>query len=80
MQALTILHACEFRASDITTILPILLGDTAITAPSFLLSIEVDKVEQKKVIACAKGDHIKEVKNKYLGKVATLTQVKYSLS
>ena len=77
MQALTLLHACEFDKADITRILPLALGGTAVTAPSFLLSIKDDKLEQRKVVSCTKGDDICEVENDYLGKIATLTQVNY---
>jgi hypothetical protein len=76
MQALTLLHACDFDKADITRILPLALGGTAITAPSFLLSIKDDKLEQRKVVSCTKGDDSQEMKNDYLGKIATLTQVK----
>lgn len=76
MQALTILHACEFDKADIIRILPLVLGGTSITAPSFLLSIKDDKLEQRKVVSCTKGDDIREVRNDYLGKIGTLTQVK----
>ena len=77
MQALTILHACKLDAADITKILPLLLGVTTITAPSFLLSIEDDKLESRNAISCAKGDEISVDKKDYLGKIATLTQVNY---
>jgi hypothetical protein len=75
MQALTILHACEFYKADIIRILPLALCGTAVSAPTFLLSIKDDKLEQRKVVSCTKGDDTREVKNDYLGKIATLTQV-----
>ena len=58
-------------------ILPLLLGDSAITAPFFLLSIENDRLEERRVVSCVKGDDMNKVKNSYLGKIATLTQVRY---
>ena len=76
-QALTILHACEFDKADIIKILPLLLGDTTITAPCFLLGIETDRLEERRVVSCVKGDDMNKLKNNYLGKIATLTQVRY---